>query len=141
MATPVVFSLEDNDGDFALVELVLQQCLDRVDLRRVSDGEQAIAFLKQSETSVDQPRPDLILLDINTPRMNGFDVLAFIKSQEFIRDVPVVMLSSSRNAREEKKALELGAEQFLTKPTTLDGMLKTLNEVCAKYLKPSDTIV
>jgi two-component system response regulator len=114
---------------------------DTVDLRRVSDGEQAIAFLKQSETSVDQPRPDLILLDVNTPRLDGFDVLAFIKSQSFIREVPVVMLTSSRDAREERKALELGAEQFLTKPTSLDGMLKTLNEVCAKYLKGSEPIV
>jgi two-component system, chemotaxis family, response regulator Rcp1 len=137
MATPFVFSVEDNDGDYGLMEFVLKRCLGTVDLRRAADGEQAVTFLKSSGTSIDQPRPDLVLLDVNIPRMSGFDVLEFIKSQDFVRDVPVVVFTSSRDAREERKALALGAEEFITKPNSLDEMVRVLNEVCVKYLQGS----
>jgi CheY-like chemotaxis protein len=128
VAAPLVLSVEDSDGDYNLMEFVLQQ-LGKVDLRRASDGEQALTFLKSSN----KPRPDLILLDVNIPRKNGFDVLAFIKSQDSIRHIPVVIFTSSWDAREKTKALALGAE-FVTKPNSLDGMVKVLNEICAKYL-------
>lgn len=137
MATPLVLSVEDNDGDFALMEFVLQECLDSVDLRRASDGEQAVRFLNTPENAMSKRRPDLILLDINIPRTNGFEILQFIRSQEFIQDAPVVMFTSSNDAREKRKALALGAE-YITKPMNLDKMLEVLNEVCAKYLKKSD---
>jgi two-component system, chemotaxis family, response regulator Rcp1 len=134
MATRFVFRLRINDGDYSLMEFVLKHCLDSVDLRRATDGEQAVTFLKSSATSIDLPRPNLVLLDVNIPRMSGFDVLEFIKSQDFIRDVPVVMFTSSRDAREKRKAPALGAEEFVKKPTNLDGMVKVLNQICAKHL-------
>lgn len=135
MAAPLVFSVEDNDGDFALIEFVLKECLHKVDIRRASDGEQALTFLHH------QPRPDLVLLDINVPRLNGFDVLEFIKSQVATCDAPVVMFTSSKDSREEKKAMALGAREFVTKPTSLDGMLAALNKICAKYLNGSTAVI
>jgi CheY-like chemotaxis protein len=141
MATPFVFSVEDNDGDYSLMEFVLKRCLGTVDLRRATDGEQAVTFLKSSATSIDQPRPDLVLLDVNIPRMSGFDVLEFLKSQDFIRDVPVVMFTSSKEVREKRKALALGAEEFITKPNSLDGMFEVLGQICVKYLDGSAAAV
>jgi chemotaxis family two-component system response regulator Rcp1 len=135
VTAPFVLSVEDNDGDFALMKSVLQRCLTAVQLRRASDGEQALTFQKKSGISIDQPPPDLILLDVNLPRKNGFDVLAFIKSRDFICDAPVVMFTSSNDACEERKALALGAEEFVTKPNNLDGMARALKEICAKYLE------
>jgi CheY-like chemotaxis protein len=141
MATPFVLSVEDNDGDYSLIEFVLKHCLDSVDLRRATDGEEAVTFLKGSATSIDQPRPDLVLLDVNIPRLSGFDVLTFIKSHDSIRNAPVVMFTSSRDVREKRKALALGAEEFVTKPSSLDGMVGVLNEICTKYLDGNAAVI
>jgi CheY-like chemotaxis protein len=83
----------------------------------------------------------LVLLDVNIPRLSGFDVLTFIKSQDLIRDAPVVMFTSSRDVREKRKALALGAEEFVTKPNSLDGMLNVLNEICTKYLDGNAAVI
>lgn len=77
MPALLVLSVEDNDGDFAIMKFVLRQCLDSVDLRRAADGEQAVMLLKAPADSIIQPRLDLILLDIDIPRMNGFEILVY----------------------------------------------------------------
>jgi chemotaxis family two-component system response regulator Rcp1 len=133
--TPQILVVEDSDLDFSLIETILRECLDPPDLQRAVDGEQAMTLLRDVGEAVRDRRPDLVILDVNLPRVNGLDVLQFIKSQEFVRDIPVVMFTSSRNEREKKVALNMGAEEFLTKPMNLDLMTTLLNEVCLKYLK------
>jgi CheY-like chemotaxis protein len=133
--TPQILVVEDSDLDFSLIETILRECLDPPDLQRAVDGEQAMTLLRDVGDPVRERRPDLVILDVNLPRVNGLDVLQFIKSQEFVRDIPVVMFTSSRNEREKKVALNMGAEEFLTKPMNLDLMTTLLNEVCLKYLK------
>ena len=123
--------MEDSDGDFSLIEMALQNCLPSPTIHRALDGEQAITFLQKT---TDASRPHLVLLDINVPRLNGFDVLRFIRSQDSIRDIPVVVFTSSGNHQEEVAALAIGAQEFITKPLSLDGMMMVLNEVCTKYL-------
>lgn len=117
------------------MEAILRECFDPPRLERAVDGEQAMTLLRSAGLPAPERRPDLVILDVNLPRVNGLDVLQFIKSQEFIRDIPVVMFTSSRSEREKKLAQTLGAEEFLTKPMNLDEMTAVLNEVCWKYLR------
>jgi CheY-like chemotaxis protein len=135
MVAPFVLAVEDSDSDFALIEMALQQCLGSFDFVRASDGEQALALLQTAGTTAHERLPDLVLLDIKLPRVNGLDVLNFIKSQDFIRDVPIVVFTSSSDAREKRQALALGAKEFITKPISLNSMMDTLNQVCSKYLQ------
>jgi two-component system, chemotaxis family, response regulator Rcp1 len=134
MNGPLILSVEDSDADFSMLEMVLQRCLSTFGLHRATDGEEAVSFLHQLETSVDQPRPNLVLLDVNLPRLDGFEVLQAIKSHLGIAKIPVVMFTSSSDAREKKKALALGAEEFITKPVHLNQMIEILDEICSKYL-------
>jgi CheY-like chemotaxis protein len=133
MNAPLVLSVEDSDADFSMLEMVLQRCLSTFGLMRALDGEQAVSFLQQSGTS-DRPHPNLVLLDVNLPRLDGFDVLQAIKSMTGLREIPVVMFTSSSDPREKKKALALGAKEYITKPVHLNQMLEILNEICSKYL-------
>jgi CheY-like chemotaxis protein len=132
VAAPVILSAEDSDADFSIMEAALRECLYPLDLRRVSDGEQAIIFLQRP---TGEPLPALVILDVNLPRLNGFEVLQFMKSQESTRHIPVVMFTSSARVRDKNRALTMGAQEYLTKPMSLDRMLELLNEVCVKYIQ------
>ena len=79
MDVPHVLSVEDNDGDFLLLEMVLRDCISPLELSRASDGDQAVSFLRQSGASTDTRRPDLVLLDINLPNRDGLAVLEFMR--------------------------------------------------------------
>jgi CheY-like chemotaxis protein len=131
MNVPLVLSVEDNDSDFSIMEMVLQQCEHPMELRRASDGEQAIAFFKQTK---DKLLPALVFLDLNIPRIDGFEVLDFMKSREFIRDIPVVVFTTSSAPLDRAKAMDAGAQDFLKKPLHLENLVELLNAVCAKYL-------
>lgn len=120
--------------DFFLIESLFQGFRNPPEIRRAIDGEEAVEFIRRALRSRLKNWPELVLLDLNMPRVNGLEVLVFIKSQEFIRDIPVVMLTSSQNDREREKALNLGAEEFLTKPMSIDLMAVLLNGLCARYL-------
>ncbi|MFL6352678.1 MAG: response regulator [Bryobacteraceae bacterium] len=88
---------------------------------------------KGTETS---PRPDLILLDLNLPRKNGLEVLFGVRASLPLRSIPVIMLTSSRLATGRDLALALGAQDFISKPGTLDGLANVVSSVCGWYLGP-----
>lgn len=99
-------------------------------LYRVQDGAQALDFLRQSGRYVDAPKPDLILLNLNMPRVNGFEVLQAIKDDPSLSDIPSVVFSSSAMDRDKATCLALGARAFITKPTDLNDFLNVLRNVC-----------
>jgi CheY-like chemotaxis protein len=101
---------------------------------RVADGEEALRFLQRSNGHEDAPRPDLILLNVNLPKKDGFQVLVEVRATESIRSIPVVMFTSSSRDSERKKALALGAEDFISKPKSLNELIATLTTVCERFL-------
>jgi chemotaxis family two-component system response regulator Rcp1 len=131
VSVPHVLSVEDSDADFSMLVMALHQCLDTLEIDRARDGEEAVTAL--SKSGISRPRPDLVLLDVNLPRINGLEVLEFIRSQPFIRDVPVVMFTTSSAIQDQKRAMALGATEFVTKPSNLDRLMEviapTLSEV------------
>jgi two-component system, chemotaxis family, response regulator Rcp1 len=80
------------------------------------------------------PRPDLILLNVNLRKKKGFEILAEIQASESLHSIPVIIFTSASLATERKKALALGAEDYLSKPGTLDGLVDTLKSVCNRFL-------
>lgn len=134
MSAPLVFSVEDSDADFSLLEVALRECISTVEVLRASDGEQAMRYLQRVGPTKNAPWPNLVLLDLNLPRVKGIDILRFIKTQPLICDIPVVVFTSSSNVREMNDALALGAREFITKPLSLDSLFEVMNRVCAKYL-------
>jgi two-component system, chemotaxis family, response regulator Rcp1 len=136
MAHPVLLSVEDNDGEFYLIRMAVREAGIPVELCRVADGEQALHFLQRSNGYEIAPRPDLILLNVNLPRKNGFEVLSDIQASDSLRSIPVIIFTSSTRTTERKKALAAGAEDFISKPTTLDGLVDAVRSVCCRYLAP-----
>lgn len=97
-----VLSVEDDGAAYHLLEIAIHDLGNNFKLFRTVDGEQGIAFLKRNGSYSDMPKPDLILLNLNLPRMNGFDVLEAMQKDNSIHDIPVVVFSwSSLNADRE----------------------------------------
>ena len=97
----------------------------------VPDGQQAVEFIARAERDADAPHPQFLLLDLNLPKVDGFDVLRRLRSSETLKDTPVVVLSSSDAPNDRARALELGAGYFRKPPSyeeflKLGGVLKQL---------------
>jgi len=137
MAARVILSIEDSDTEFYLVEIAVKKANVPIRLYRASDGEQGLAFLLKAGPYHEAPRPDLILLNLNLPRKNGFEVLADLQAIESLRSIPVVVFTSSSYSMEKDKALALGAQDYVTKPSTLDGLIDVVSRICSRISSSS----
>lgn len=117
-----ILLVEDNPADAHLTQVSFAESKIRNRLDVVTDGVEALAYLRQEGPYADVPRPDLILLDLNMPRMDGRDVLAVIKVDEHLRTIPVVVLTSSEAEADIVKSYELHANCFVSKPVDLQGL-------------------
>lgn len=128
---PALLYVEDEDGAAFLLEAALQECALEVQFFRVSDGEAALAFLGKAGPYSVAPRPTMILLDLNLPRINGFEVLTRVRSTPELADIPIVVFTSSSLPADRTKSLQLGAQQFVTKPNSLEDFFKAVCSACA----------
>ena len=127
----VLLHVEDDDG----VAYLFQTALRQTDLRQyfhVSNGEEAMAFLLQQGAYSFAPRPDLVLLDLNLPQKSGFDVLADMKSNPHLRDITVVVFSTSTLASDREKSMELGADEYIPKDAEFQSFVNVAKSVCQK---------
>jgi CheY-like chemotaxis protein len=126
----VILSVEDDHAAFLLMQIGFGEVGGDFRLYRVEDGEQALQFLRREGQYTKVPKPDLILLNLNMPRVTGLDVLHAIKDDNALNDIPAVVFSSSRLDRDKANCLALGARGFIMKPTDLDEFLAVLRDVC-----------
>ncbi len=124
-----VLLVEDNPGDSDMVRDRLESSRLWLEFHVVEDGVQAGQYLARSAPYEHAPRPDLILLDLNLPRRNGWEVLADIKQSEHLRHIPVVVLTSSDVERDIALSYEHGANAYITKPVDFDGFVRVVNAV------------
>ena len=117
-----ILLIEDNPGDVELVHEALEhgKVLNRISV--ATDGETALAFLNRAPGFENAPRPELILLDLNIPKKDGFEVLREIKNSPASR-APVVILTSSQADRDVARSYNLGANCFISKPVDVDEFL------------------
>jgi CheY-like chemotaxis protein len=95
----------------------------------VSDGEEALAFLRREGRFADAPRPDLILLDLNLPRVDGREVLATIKADEELRRIPVVVLTTSQADEDILRSYQLHANAYVTKPVDFERFIAVVRQI------------
>jgi two-component system, chemotaxis family, response regulator Rcp1 len=124
-----ILLVEDNPGDARLTTEALREAKVRNALHRVDDGIEALAFLRQEGAYADAPRPDLVFLDLNLPRMDGREVLHEIKSDPELRRIPVVVLTSSGAERDILNTYELHANCYITKPVDIQGFIEVVKSV------------
>ena len=124
-----VLLAEDNPGDVKLTKKALEQGKLANNLHVATDGVEALQFLRQEGEYADEPRPDLILLDLNMPRKDGQDVLKELQEDPDLRRIPVVVLTSSESEEDIAKSYELNANAYLTKPVDFDGFIEIVNRM------------
>jgi len=95
----------------------------------VNNGEKAIQFLGKSAPYEDEMSPDLILLDVNLPRKNGYEVLEYVKTNDRLKQIPVIILTTSADDKDILKSYKNYANCFITKPVNVDDFLKTVAKI------------
>jgi DNA-binding response OmpR family regulator len=123
--------VEDEDAAVFLLETALKEASIDVNLYRVADGEDALAFLRKAGIYAAMPRPDLVLLDLNLPRKGGLEVLSELQDSQELDSLAVVVFTSSSLANDKRKALALGAQEYITKPASFDGFVAAVKSACA----------
>ncbi len=132
MEERILLYVEDEDAAVFLLETALKEAGIQVQLYRVSDGEQALAFLQCKGAYLKAPKPDLILLDLNLPRKNGLEVLSEMKSDKLLRDIVVIVFTSSALSSDRRKSFALGAHEYITKPSSFDGFVEAVKVACSR---------
>ncbi|MFB9317051.1 response regulator [Cryptosporangium minutisporangium] len=128
-----VLVVDDDAGDVLMIEEALSAHEVPSRLHVVSDGVEALSFLRREDPHADAPRPQLILLDLNMPRMDGREVLAAVKSDEELRSIPVVVLTTSALDEDVLRSYELRANAFVTKPVDLDQFTTIVQQIESFY--------
>ncbi|MDB2265055.1 response regulator [Halorubrum ezzemoulense] len=125
---PRVVVVEDNPGDVRLVEDGVAAAAE-LDLQIIKSGRAAIERLTSLDGGDQREHPDLILLDLNLPGRSGFDVLRAVRTETDFRDVPVVVVSSSRNRDDIARVYELSGNAYVTKPSDPDDYIEMIAAV------------
>jgi len=125
-----VLLVEDSPGDIRLTQEAFRSVNNVIQLHVATDGMQAMSFLRHEDGNADAPRPDLILLDLSLPRMNGHEVLSQIKSDDRLKTIPTVILTTSNADADIVRSYELQVNSYLCKPVefeVFERMVMTLN--------------
>ena len=123
-----VLLVEDDPGDVLMTREAFEEYLhNRLDV--VSDGSEAISYLRREGEYADAPRPDLILLDLNLPRRDGREVLAEIKADDSLRHIPVIVLTTSRADEDVLRSYQLHANAYVTKPVDFDRFIDVVRQI------------
>jgi chemotaxis family two-component system response regulator Rcp1 len=130
-----ILLVEDNPGDVRLTVEALRDAKVANELHVVGDGEEAIKFLRQEGRYVDAPRPDIVLLDLNLPRLDGRDVLAAIKTDPELAKIPIIVLTSSSAERDIQQAYELHANCYVSKPVDFTEFIQAVRSLEGFWLK------
>ena len=130
-----ILLVEDNPGDVRLTVEALRDAKVANELHVVGNGEEAIDFLRQQGKHVDAPRPDIVLLDLNLPRLDGRDVLSDIKSDPSLATIPIIVLTSSTAEADIQRSYELHANCFISKPVDFSEFLSAVRSLEGFWLK------
>jgi CheY-like chemotaxis protein len=124
-----VLLVEDDEGDVLMTREAFEHHKLRNQLHVVPDGVEAIAFLRREGQHADAPRPGLILLDLNLPRKDGREVLEEIKSDETLRSIPVVVLTTSQAEEDILRSYNLHANAYVAKPVDFERFIDVIRQI------------
>lgn len=129
-----ILLVEDNEGDILLTTEALNEGKIANTVSVVKDGWEAVQFLEKKEKYNAALQPDLILLDVNLPKMNGHEVVKYIKSSDALKHIPVIMLTTSSSSRDVYESYQNHANCFITKPVDVQDFLKIVSSIESFFL-------
>jgi CheY-like chemotaxis protein len=130
----VVLLVEDNPDHVFLARESFDDSRLRIDLRHVESGDQCMAFLRKQPPYDNAPRPDLILLDLHLPRMNGYEVMEEILKDENLRSLPVIVLTTSAETLDVNRMYALRCNSYMTKPVDFEGFTAAVKQLTGYWL-------
>lgn len=139
-----VLVAEDEETDVLLLQHAIKMAGSPITLIIARDGQEVIDYLKKVETSrhdhdTEFPQPALLLLDLKMPRVTGFEVLAWIRKRPALRNTPTVVLTSSSDPEDRRRARELGAADFRVKSGSIHNLVKLVLELQCAWIQPIGT--
>jgi CheY-like chemotaxis protein len=137
---PCLLIADDDPGDIFLLRRAFGRASLHCEIIDVYDGEQAVKYLSGTppyDNRARYPFPSLLTLDIKMPKMNGFDVLAWVRGRPYIEHLPIVILSGSPLEADAHAAIHLGARDYLVKPADLNKMMQLVTELYQRWLAPA----
>ena len=132
---------ENDEDDRALVKFAFAECKLPNSVHFVEDGEQLLDYLNRHgpyENPVNSIRPDLILLDLDMPKINGHEALKEIKGDPKLRSIPVVIFTTSKATQDINSTYNMGANSFIIKPVTYDGLIQVMNALAEYWFEISE---
>jgi CheY-like chemotaxis protein len=124
-----VLLVEDDPGDVLMTKEAFEHYKLRNVLHVVTDGEQALQFLRRTGGYADAPRPGLILLDLNLPRLDGLEVLAELKADPVLKVIPVVILTTSQAQQDVLRSYALHANAYVSKPVDFETFMEVIRQI------------
>jgi CheY-like chemotaxis protein len=131
-----ILLVEDNDDDIELTKLAFEQNKFANKIKVIKDGEEALNFLLQkgNDELKQLGRPVFILLDINLPKVNGMDILTHLKKDPYVKHIPVIMLTTSKEDEDIVRSYELGANSYVRKPVDYREFVDVINNLGIYWL-------
>jgi CheY-like chemotaxis protein len=129
-----VLLVEDDEGDVLMTREAFEYYKIRNTLHVVTDGEQALQFVRQAGDFADAPRPGLIMLDLNLPRRDGLEVLAELKNDPELRVIPVVILTTSQAEEDIVRSYSLHANAYITKPVDFERFIDVIRQIDSFFI-------
>lgn len=133
VSVPTLLHVEDEDGAAFLFRHAIREAGFTAVVFRVSNGEEALAFLRKSGPYSQAERPKLMVLDLNLPKIDGLAVLRRVRNDESLRTIPVVVISTSAMPADKEKAFSLGARHYIVKPDSFEELTKQVKAACAGF--------
>lgn len=130
-----VLLIEDNPGDVRLIAEAFRELEADINLQVAKDGAEGLDVIFQTPRPKNGRHPDIILLDLNLPKVSGHDVLARIKSNPQTCRIPVIVLTSSRAEADVRRAYDSHANAYLKKPSTLDGLISAAKQIKSFWME------
>jgi CheY-like chemotaxis protein len=139
MPRHTILVADDEESDVLLIQLALKRAGLPTSVVVARSGREAVGLLAgmpPAGQSNSTTRPELLLLDLKMPYMDGFEVLSWLATREDLKDLPVIVFTSSADDADRQRACRLGAREYLVKPNALDQLVRLLVEVHGRYLDP-----
>lgn len=130
-----ILLVEDNPGDVRLTQEAFKECATPTQIDVVKDGDAALDYLYQKGEYQDKKLPDLILLDLNLPKLNGKEVLEDIKNNDKLKAIPVIMLTTSKAATDIQDSYSLHVNGFIAKPLDIEEFIEAIKVLESFWLK------
>lgn len=124
-----ILLVEDDPGDIELIKETISSSKLKINLQIVNDGSKAISYLKKQGQYSDKTEPDLVILDLNLPLKNGMEVLKEVKSDEDIKHIPIIVMTTSDQDSDVLKSYKLGANSYVTKPMGIEQFSHIVNTI------------